>query len=170
VVVGVGVSALAERLDLRRRRPWAKWALPAAGVLLVVHSLVVAPWGIAYFDPLLGGSSAAVDEVLVGWGEGFESAGALVARLEDGRCDGVVVSGVEPGVFYRCGARPGAGRTVDYVVVYVNVRQRDSDLVRDRIHDRHVVARHEIRGITYLEIYGRRGAPPPDRVLTSSEP
>jgi len=169
VAVGAGVAALVERLDLRRLGSRAAWALPAAGLLLVVNSLVVGPWGIAYFDPLLGGSSAAVDRVLVGWGEGYESAGALVARLEDGRCDGVVVSGVKSGAFYRCGSRPGGGKPVDYVVVYVNARQRDGELVREKIHDRPLVARHRIRGISYLEIYGRRGAPEPAEVLTSSE-
>ena len=171
VAVGAGVSAVAERPEVRRRRRRRRpGTMAAAGLLLVAHGLLVSPWGIAYFDPLLGGSRTAVDEVLVGWGEGFESAGALIARLQHGRCDGVVVSGVPPGAFYRCGARPGGGRTVDYVVVYVNARQRDGEVVHDKTRDRPLVARHRIRGITYLEVYGRKGAAPPDEILESSEP
>ena len=143
---------------LRRRRTQARVGLALAAGAVVVHAALVSPWGLAYYDPVLGGSKQAEKTVLVGWGEGFESAGPLVAELEHGHCDGLVVAGYQDGALRTCGRRAEPGESPDYWVVYVSGRQRYPPMIAAKVVGREVVARRVIRGIVYVEIYG----PKPD--------
>lgn len=161
VAIGAAVSTARERFAgvaaggaARRRAGREKAGLGVAGVAVVVHAALVAPWGLAYYDPLLGGSEQAEKTVMVGWGEGFESAGPMIAALEDGHCDDLLVAGYQDGALRTCGRRAKPGEPPDYWVVYVSGRQRFYPVINSKVAGREVVARRVIRGIVYVEIYG----------------
>lgn len=166
LVVGMGLDVVVSyaRRSLRGRAAVLAGAGWVAAVALAVHSAWVAPWGLAYFNPLLGGASTGQRAVLVGWGEGLELAGERIAELEGPDCDVVVA------VFYHalttafpCGVTTRLPSGADYLVLYVNHRQRlpHCELQRLRSLGRPVdIVR--IRGIDYAEIYDLRGRPVAD--------
>ncbi|HEY8547092.1 MAG TPA: hypothetical protein VIL36_18660 [Acidimicrobiales bacterium] len=181
VAVGVAVAAAVEGFAAGERADQLRWAGIGAATLAGVYALLVAPWGIAYFNPLLGGSGTAEDVLRVGWGEGMESAGSMVADVVEmggGSCDDVTVSGYWTLVAQeRCGRLPEAGQEPDYVVVYVTERQGQPTLTARYTEGRELVAEKYIRGIAYVQVYGPRsvpGAPPApgsgDDTSTSDDP
>jgi hypothetical protein len=154
----VGAVATEAVDEVRSRRGQAVGWLRPAGLVaagaITLHSLVIAPWGLAYFNPLLGGSSTGQDVLAVGWGEGSEKAGPLIADLAHGRCDDVTVEGyIYFLAQFRCGEAPTDGQIPDYIVVGITGKQTIPWMQPD-VTGRDLVATARIRGITYLEIYG----------------
>lgn len=149
VVAAIGLDDLVRPL-LRGRRIAVVASLGAA---MFVHTLFVVPWGLAYFNPALGGSEAGRSTLLVGWGEGQEQARQRIVDLEGGRCSRVTVTGLEllSLLASPCSQPSGAGKP-DYVVLYVSTLQRNP-AARDRVQGRELVDTIEIRGITYAEIW-----------------
>lgn len=165
LTVGMGLDVV---VGYARRRLGAPAFLRPAGwvaaVALGAHSAWVAPWGLAYFNPLLGGASTGQRAVLVGWGEGLELAGARIAELEAPDCDVVVaVLYYNIGSAFPCGTTTRTPADADYLVLYVNHRQRlpDCELERLRRLGRPVGV-VGARGIDYAEIYDLRGRPVTD--------
>jgi hypothetical protein len=152
IVTAPAVHALRRRFRNGPRLAVAGGALAAAAVS--AHTLAVAPWGIAYFNPVLGGSATAVQTVMVGWGEGLERAGDLIARREAGRCESVIVHSYRIASAYRCGSLARYGDRPTYVVTYVSVRQRWPDRYTKLVRGRELLAAIQVRGITYAEVYG----------------
>jgi hypothetical protein len=114
-----------------RNTPYAiRIALPA--LLLVIHALPVAtayPYYLAYFNPLLGGLSRAVETTLVGWGEGMEQAAAYLNQRPD--ADQLYVAAVPAQTFlpYFLGEGENfytndVALRADYVVLYISQVQR----------------------------------------------
>jgi hypothetical protein len=165
LVVGLAVDAVVRSAAGRlpssarpgRRAGAAAVAATALSAALVLHSAAVVPWGLAYYDTALGGGERAVDTVLVGWGEGIEQAGPIIAARERGNCQHVTIRVPGPQSRFPCGVittKPDA----TYVVVYVNQRQRRPDQFAGYAHGRDLVATVRVRGITYVELYGPRWA------------
>ena len=156
IVVGI-VLASAVR-SIRRtvplaRRPAVAGALVALG--LAGHSLTVAPWGLAYFNPLLGGSATGVRAILTGWGEGLEKAGAIIQQREAGSCESITIRSFNIPTAYPCGTRisPGSQKPT-YIVVYVNDLQRvPPDRLAGLLRGYQLVGLVEIRHIAYAEVY-----------------
>jgi hypothetical protein len=159
LVVAVVVDDVVAR---SRRHGWARGA-PAraavgAGVVgclaLVAWSAALAPWGLAYFNPALGGSAGAERTVLVGWGEGMFQALELIDEREGGDCEDVTVAG--PMLSFNvlpCG-EVGTGPSTDYVLIYVNDRQRHPPSWVDvQTEGRELVGVVEERGIRYVEVW-----------------
>jgi hypothetical protein len=154
--VDVAVRALRDRLDHR---------VPAvvAAVVLGAHAAVQAPWGIQYFNPLLGGIEAAERTMLIGWGEGLGEAGSVIEEREAPHCD------IEVALIYHliqsafpCGTTVTTPTEADYLVLYISERQRmtDDELAATRQRGRLIdVVRRE--GIVLAEIYDLRLAPTP---------
>jgi hypothetical protein len=152
VAVGVALAGLWDRLGAGQlARVGNRVGLVAAGAL-VTFSASVAPWGLAYFNPALGGADAAERTILVGWGEAARLAVDEVLVLEGGHCKGVRLAGV-----LRSNGTPVTdvdGAT--YVAVYVNQRQRVPRAQLERLLvDRDLVATVERGGVDYVRIYGR---------------
>lgn len=121
---------------------YQRWAAPSAGrrpvaarvgavalaVALAAPVLVASPHAHAWVNPVVG-QRRATEILLRGRGEGMELAGREVAKREAGRCDEVriAVGYVLPPVF-PCGELVfpylDPIGSVDYVVVYLNQRQR----------------------------------------------
>jgi hypothetical protein len=165
VIVGVVVAGLADGLASGERERPMKWIGLGAGGVVALYALIVAPWGLAYFNPALGGSGKADDTLRIGWGEGVEKAGGLVSEAvaeAGGSCDDVTVAGYWSLVPQeRCGKLPVAGEEPDYVVVYVSARQGQPERTARVTAGREVVADASIRGVTYVQVYGPRAAATP---------
>lgn len=105
----------------------AAWAL-AAGAL-ALHVAWYHPYELAYYNPALGGGRLAQRVVPVGWGEGYELAGAYIMEQPDA-CERPIA------VWYRvlverfvcANTIPmrefGAGQETGYVILYIDQIQR----------------------------------------------
>jgi hypothetical protein len=156
LAVGLGVAALVG--ETGRRRLVAVGV--AAAALLTLHAVWIAPWGLAYFDPLLGGGTTAERATLVGWGEGLEIAGEWIRQREAPSCD------VKIGLKYYtltsafpCGTTTNNLAAADYVALYVNQRQRlEPNALRALRQRGTLVHTVTVRGMDYVEIYDMRQA------------
>lgn len=113
------------------------------------------PWGLAHYDTVLGGGPRAVNNVLVGWSEGVERAGAFIAERERGHRADVTVRAPWIPQAYSCGRLSGAHDTT-YAIVYIDVVQRLPDQRTKAADGRTLVATIEERGIPYAWAYGPR--------------
>ncbi|MBV9921415.1 MAG: hypothetical protein JOY78_11260 [Pseudonocardia sp.] len=155
----VGLAATRGPGESVRTATSARWAVVVGGVLATVYSLVVAPWGMAYYNPLLGGGKEAVEQVPVGWMEGQEVASRTMQKLQHGRCDGVTFNGL--GFLLvttrHCGRWTKDMRKATYQAIYVTDRQVMSKRrYRALTHGRKLVAVVHIRAIPYVELWRRR--------------
>lgn len=156
IAIGVIASSTVERF---RRDPQQHWRLRVGGTaiatLLAAHAVAVAPWGLAYFNPVLGGAATAEQTILIGWGEGLEQAGSIIEERAPVPCDEVSIWSYDVSRAFPCGnLRLGSRTDWTFVVVYVNHRQRETEeLLAERIGGRMLVGEVTIRGITYAEIY-----------------
>lgn len=145
----------------------------AATALLVLHASWIAPWGLAYFNPLLGGSATAEQAILVGWGEGLELAGERIRQREAPRCDlKVALKYWVLSSAFPCGSTTPEVDGADYLVLYVNHRQRLSEPALTDLRRRgRLIDVVSIRGIDYAEIYDLRPASAnvADRAVTAGE-
>jgi hypothetical protein len=158
ILIGAAAQSAWTRLAGPARRRM-RWVAVAGAAVIVVNALVVSPYGLMYYNPLLGGSAAAERNVVVGWGEGTEQVGKIVHDLEGGDCDGVTVGGMPLFVATRrCGDEPVPGEPPDYCVVTVTQLQVFPELTANAIADREVVGGVRIRGIDAVRIYGPRPA------------
>jgi hypothetical protein len=164
IALGLAAVHLVEaiRRESVARRRGAVGLVAAAA--LVVHAALVVPWGLAYFNPALGGADTAERAILVGWGEVSDEVPELVMELEGGRCRGVRVGSV-----LESNGQPKAdvdGAT--YVSVYVNHRQRvPEDHLAELLAGRPLAATIVRGGVTYVELYGPPDDPDP---VTDGDP
>lgn len=162
LLVGLGVGRHLERL--LERRPPLRVAATTLAVGAVLFGAVTAPWGLLYFNPVLGGGSTAEEVMLVGWGEGWELAVDEIREQQKGDCAGVSVAGARKTIYGNataaplswfgvpCSAKPAGEPT--YVIAYVNQVQRVSEDELDRVlAGREHVGTVEIRGITVATIW-----------------
>lgn len=141
----------------------AGWAVMIS--LLALNLALAFPYYLAYFNPLLGGGQAAARLVPVGWGEGYEQAGAFVARQYNG-ADRPTAARYEPVLnpFVPADAAPLAwwqipGR-VDYAVVYIDQVQRNEkpETFRPLLEQLEPIHTVRINGIEYAYVFQ---IPPP---------
>lgn len=133
--------------------------------LLVLNLAWYHPYELAYYNPLLGGGPVAARLIPVGWGEGYEQAGAFIDAQPDGR-DLPVASWFEPVLrpFVAAGTVPMVRALTPgqagYAVLYIDQLQRRNvpqaiDALYGRVEPAHVV---RIHGIDYAYVYQ---LPPP---------
>jgi hypothetical protein len=161
LAVGCGVEVLVATASrwFGARPRLALAAGLAAVALLTMHAVAIAPWHLAYFNPLLGGATTAEHAILVGWGEGLELAGERIRRREAPHCNvkiALMYSSLASA--FPCGSLTADVTGADYFVLYINHRQRlgEQDLTSLRERGR-LVDVVSIRGIDYAEIYDLRG-------------
>jgi 4-amino-4-deoxy-L-arabinose transferase-like glycosyltransferase len=137
---GVAGNTASGKVGAQFIAPFSPAPLPlllATLVAAIQAALLVSVWPypVAYYNPLAGGATRARQLVMVGWGEGLEQAAAFLNRLPN--ADRLVVATsynhvvrprfVGTTVALPLYVRPVPGHTPprpDYVVVYVNGRQR----------------------------------------------
>jgi hypothetical protein len=134
------------------------------------------PYYFSYYNPLLGGTSAAPAVMMVGWGEGLDQ----VARYLDSRADVPsprVMIGVWGGTFsYFFHGRirdskfaPGEAtirdwKRSDFCVIYINQWQRQQipNELLEYLSRRTPAFVLRLQGLTYAYVYDIRGVPPPN--------
>lgn len=166
LAMGLGATVVARAI--RARVPARRSFVPvgAAVVAATVHAVAVAPYGLTYFNPLLGGSRVAEHTMLVGWGEGLEGAGRMIADRQQGECDiGVDILGPRLLLVFPC-LSLAPGTEPAYRVIYISERQRLEAVGRPLPREGVLVGVVRIRGIDMAEVYDLRpGAtaesPPP---------
>lgn len=165
VLMGLGMQHVAERLPRRIPPRRAVVGLATACLLVTGYAVHVSPHGLAYYNPLLGGSSFAERNLLVGWGEGLEAAGAVIEAREGPSCD-VRIAVAYPGLTANlpCGHLVSSTAAADYRVLYVGERQRAAPEAVARVRATgQLVATVTIRGILYAEVYDLRLTAESDR-------
>jgi len=153
VVAAVGLATLARRWPRRG-------AIALVGTVVVAHAamlLLVWPYPLAFYDPLLGGGRAAAQMISVGWGEGLDQVAEAVNRLPG--ADQLTVASPYPEALQA----QLAGRAVDldeydvadYAVSYIAAGQRRlaNPELDAAIAGRAPIARVTIAGIPYAEVY-----------------
>ena len=98
--------------------------------LLLLNTLVIAPYNLSYFNPLLGGSRAARETLLVGWGKVSSRPATIIEKTKAVAPTTRVVVNYPIKAAFVCERpvqmweqyyKPTPG---DYVVIYVNFEQR----------------------------------------------
>jgi hypothetical protein len=112
-------------------RARGRLAVGAVGLLAVAQALplaMVAPYPLAYYNPIMGGGPAAVQVLLVGWGEGLDQvADYLNAQPGAERQLIAIYFPLElnfQGMVKGTVTQYGDTRPINYVVDYVNAVQR----------------------------------------------
>jgi hypothetical protein len=153
VVAAVGIAALAERW--RRLSPAG-----ALGLVAVVEAtllMVVWPYPLAAYSPLLGGGPAAERSISVGWGEGLDQLAPALNERPDATY--LTVSTPYPEVLQG----QIVGRAVDldaydvadYAIRYVAASQRhlNTSALDAALAGREPLKQVEIAGVPYAELY-----------------
>lgn len=153
VVIGLAFIPASDETRLTASR--VRFAILGVGLLATVHAAVVAPWGLAYFNPVLGGGKEAVRQVPVGWHEGQEIVGQRIVALEEGECDDVTVNGMN---FFlarigQCSSYAEAEQAT-YVVLYITDVQLMTPADRAKLTEgRKLVSTLTIRDIEYATVW-----------------
>jgi hypothetical protein len=159
VLVGIGATDVVDRLrSWRPVLPKVAAGLGAvAGAAMLLHAVLIAPWGMTYFNPVLGGSARAEDTMLIGWGEGLEEAGKIIERYQHGDCDIDVYTPILLRPSFPCGRIEATDPRADIRVFYVNERQRATVAGANRLRARaKLIGTVRIRGILMVEIFDQR--------------
>jgi hypothetical protein len=155
------VSALGSTWPSVRIGKIPRRAITAVGAFALVYALFVAPYGLAYFNPALGGSKTALKNVPVGWGEGLDLAGERIKELAGGSCAKVTTQVGTPrlgqtpyeDLHWPCMQPASDGRST-YFVYYVSELQKATPLEkRIATRGRTFVESVPLRGIEYAEIW-----------------
>jgi hypothetical protein len=108
----------------------ARLAFAGIGLIILAQLVWLPPisrYALTYYNPLLGGAPAAQQALLIGWGEGLESAGDFLNQLPN-------AADLASATLYSEPFRPNfRGRSLplsryeeaDFLVHYVNMDQRD---------------------------------------------
>jgi 4-amino-4-deoxy-L-arabinose transferase-like glycosyltransferase len=133
----------------------------AVGGGLAFNLLWYHPYELAYYNPLLGGGATASWAIPVGWGEGYEQAGAFISAQPNG-CDRAVASWFAPVLrHFLCNHwvvslnrvfEPGK---VDYAVLYIDQIQRRNEAEATAYLFNNFARIHtvKIHGIEYAYVY-----------------
>jgi hypothetical protein len=151
------------RRPLDRSGPLRTAALVGGGsllfALLVWPLASVSPYPLAYYNPLLGGGSAAQQTVFVGWGEGLDRVAAYLNGkpiLLEAPTVATAYHRVLQAHLQGHGALPlERAELADYIVPYVNTmqRQQDADLLGRYVADQEPEYVVWLNGIEYARVY-----------------
>jgi hypothetical protein len=163
-------------------RRWQPRVAPAlvTGVVVVVGgqaglALAPFPYYFSYYNPLLGGTTAAPAVMMVGWGEGLDQAAKYLNARSDIPAPRVMI-GVWGGTFsyffkgqIRDSKFPPGEATIrdwtnsDFCVVYINQWQREQVPAELLVYLAGLKPAFAVnlQGLTYAYVYDIRGVPPP---------
>jgi hypothetical protein len=188
LMAGVGWVAAARWLQER----WSPRLAGAAAVTLVLLAVTgqagsaaaAFPYYLSYYNPIMGGTRAAPEVMMVGWGEGLDQAAAYL-NARPGQELPQVMTGVWTGTFsyfYKGPVEeshfsPGeetiqAWIDSDYCVVYINEWQRGQlpqALLKylDNLRPELVV---RLQGLDYVYVYDISDLSPPDYMFADPQP
>ncbi len=141
-------------------------ALPFVGkglilIILIINLIWYHPYYLSYYNPLLGGGRIAAWAIPVGWGEGYEQAGAFISEQFNG-CDKPVASWFGPVLHHFVCSDVVSLATyvttpaeIGYTVLYIDQIQRNNEpeainQLYGKVPPVHTV---RIHGIDYAFVY-----------------
>ena len=153
--LGVVAAALVERVGAPR---WARVGGWAGFAAAAVFTAALAPYAIAFVDPLVGGQRRAEDAIQLGWGEGREVVLAEYLRRADGGCPTWSAAGP---MLLACpgqdlGWLDGDDPPPRYVFTYVGDRQlgiEPPELRRQLAEHGELLLAARIDGVPYAELW-----------------
>jgi hypothetical protein len=153
------LATVGERWPAFAAPRWRVAAQLFAAAALLANVWWYHPYEMAYYNPMLGGGSAATYALPVGWGEGLDQAGRYIRSQPDG-CDYPVATFYQPVLepfvcspVVRLSEAAEPGR-VDYAVLYLDQMQRgNKPEITNMLQDQPPVHTVRIHGIDYAEIY-----------------
>ena len=182
-IAGWGYGAAGRWVANRLSRPLS---LPTAGLIagglsavLISWSVVAIvrthPYGLSYYNPLLGGAPAARSTMMIGWGEGADQISYVIAELPDAAEQRVITSMWRNSLDYFVAAPTispfgfGAdGELVnwlrsDYYVWYITPDQRGyiPPEMQAYFATLQPIATVQLEGVTYAALFDLRSAPFP---------
>ena len=170
-----GINALINRtIGQSQRRNISIGGVWVAGIIIMASFWwMYHEYPRAYYNPLLGGGSTAVETFTVGGGEGLEQAAEWLIDNEANLCDQTIISDDSStlGVYFPDCVNvipmadwPMAMRDADYAIFYIAHRQRyefyHSDIIRDAfatLPSEHTVS---VYGMRYADLYDLNAHPP----------
>lgn len=177
---GVALAWLDRRLRAPRRRRAMRIAFGVSSSLLILVNLVSVvrthPYGLDYYNPLLGGASAAKSDMMLGWGEGLDQIGATIASNPAAADVRVLTTSWLTSLNYFTGATPVVQADFsdphaafvewvrsDYCVWYVTADQRGyiTPEVDTYLAGLKPVKTVRLVGVDYAKLYDLRAAPLP---------
>lgn len=178
LVAGVGWFAAASWFRSNHRRV-VRFSAPAVLIVAIglqgVSAGLAYPYYLSYYNPVLGGASAAVETMMVGWGEGLDQVADFLNAQPN--ADGIqVMTRVWPSsLFYMMSGRLfftkfapdmhtlAGWLSSDYYVMYVTEMQRGMiprQLLNYFAH-REPVKVARVHGVPYAYVYDTRSGPIP---------
>ncbi|MFN8521708.1 MAG: glycosyltransferase family 39 protein [Chloroflexota bacterium] len=165
ILAGLGIWLSLARIAPFRQRLLLPALLAGLGLLQVLPAILVYPYYLAYYNPLLGGGQAARRSIVVGWGEGLDIVMEHLNAKPD--ADRLTVAGFYPRVMSAqfkgtvLSPKQFDEAMADYVVLYVNAVQRDlADRLRTITRGKRTEQVVRINGIEYARLFP---IPPPPR-------
>jgi len=155
--LGRWIAPYLERIivTVQARRLTVACTMLVLAVAQAIPLAMVAPYALAYYNPLVGGGPAASRVLLVGWGEGLDQV-ATYLNAQPG-ADGHLIAVYFPlelnfqGMVAGTVTQFGDPRPVNYVVDYVNAAQRGQtpSEVAGMVPVQHVW----INGVLYVRVF-----------------
>lgn len=184
ILAALGLIGAVRWLTVRRRTseenagsPRGRWALLAALLLaglIAIQGLLgfmQFPYYLTYYNPLLGGARMAERVLLVGWGEGLESAAAWLnqqpekdaLRVVSWYDAGPTSYFLDPAIDLLSYSEPDFWIEADYAVVYINQRQRDIPSPEAIAYFAALEPVYTVskNGLDLARVYAMRGTTPP---------
>jgi hypothetical protein len=183
---GVAGRLLARFAGRRNSRFSEEIALGAVSILLIAFNVVAIvrhhPYGLSYYNPLLGGPPEAERVLMVGWGEGLDQIAEAVLELPDAAEMRVITSSwksplsyfvEEPQIATYAFTNPDALERwlrSDFYIWYITPAQRGyiPPEMEGYLATQQPVATVKLGGLTYAALYDLRTAPIPDYFLAQS--
>jgi len=165
IVAALGwVSAIVWLIHVTQARRALVFAACVAGLAVIqaAVALSTAPYYFSYYNPLLGGTAAAADVLMIGWGEGLDGAAEYLNDQPDAADLRVATSawGGTFSYFFDGTTVPGRYNVdkADYYVLYYNQVQRRAvpEPFMQMLETHPVVYRSELSGLEYLRVYDLR--------------
>jgi 4-amino-4-deoxy-L-arabinose transferase-like glycosyltransferase len=178
LIAAAGWIAVA-RYILRRWSQRLAYAAVTIGIVLAIVAqaalaLAAAPYYLSYYNPLLGGTTAAPSVMMVGWGEGLDQvAHYLNSRSSDPPRVMIGVWGGTFSYFFKgevIDSKFSPGETTahdwmrsDFCVIYINqwLRQQIPDELLKYLANMRPALVVRLQGLAYAYVYDIRGVPPP---------
>jgi hypothetical protein len=181
VTASVGLSILGKWIAQVAHRPKLYFAPVLLGIALNIAFVgSLKPYRLDYFNPLMGGPQAAVDNMQMGWGQGGDQVAEYLQSVSEEQPIVVQSSAVPSAFTYFLPGNsnirfagfpmdtPAGWYETDYYVAGIQQTQRNLSPAYRWFQDRDPEFSVEIGNVPYFEVYAVRTSPLPDELMNTT--